>query len=223
MKKIIILFLITIFVCLIYNLTIDSKIYYLNIGDGIAIGKNTNNQNIGYDKIIINYLKEKKKFEKYSNIYTNSNYRTTDLITMIKNNEVHDKTTIQNDLIKADIITISLGINDLLPYIKNSIDLDDEQIYEIASDFEQLFSILRENSKERIYFVGIYNPNLGNNYNNIIEGLNKILKQKSNTYEITYIDIFNNMQEQNNLEFNSIYPSEEGYKLIGNKIIDYID
>lgn len=223
MKKITILFLITIFIFLIYNLTIDSKIYYLNIGDGIALGKNTDEQNIGYDKIIIKYLKENNMFEKYSNIYTNINYRTTDLITMIKNNEVHNNTTIQNDLIKADIITISLGINDLLPYGKNSILLSDEEIYELASDFDQLFSILRENSKEEIYFIGIYNPNLGDKYNNIINSLNNILKQKSNKYEITYIDIFNDMLDKDNIELNSIFPTRVGYKLISDKIIELLD
>ncbi len=223
MKKIIILFLITIFIFLIYNLTRDSKIYYLNIGDGIALGKNKIDQNIGYDKIIIKYLKENNKFEKYNNTYTNINYRTTDLITMIKNNELYNNTTIQNDLIKADIITISLGINDLLPYGKNSIILSNEEIYELASDFDQLFSILRENSKEKIYFIGIYNPNLGNKYNNMINGLNSILKQKSIKYEITYIDIFNDMLEQDNLELNSIFPTEVGYKLISDKIIELLD
>ncbi len=223
MKKIFLILLIVIFISIIYNFTKDDKIYYLNIGDGISIGKTDDGSINGYDKYIINYLKKSNVFEKYSNGYTNVNYRTTDLLTLIKNNVTNNETSIQNDLIKADILTISIGMNDLLPYLNNNTSLLEEKTFEIVKDFEKLFSILRKNSKEKIFLIGIYNPNLDSKYGKILEQINELLKIKADTYEITYIDIFDEMQKENNLSNNSFYPTQSAYKMISNKVIEFLD
>lgn len=223
MKKIFLILLIVIFIGIIYNFTKDNKIYYLNIGDGIAIGKTDDGSINGYDEHLIKYLKKSNSFEKYSNSYTNVNYRTTDLLTLIKNNVTNDETSIQNDLIKADIITISIGINDLLPYLNNNTSLLEEKTFEIVKDFEKLFSTLRKNSKEKIFLIGIYNPNLNLEYENLLEQINELLKIRAEEYEITYIDIFDEMQKENNLSNKSIYPTPAGYKMISNKVIEFLD
>ena len=223
MKKIFLILLIVIFIGVIYNFTKDDKIYYLNVGDGIAIGKIDNNDAYGYDKYIIEYLKKSNSFEKYSNSYTNVNYRTTDLITLIKNNASNNEISILNDLIKADITTISVGMNDLLPYLNNDTLLLDDKIYEIVKDFENLFSILRKNSKEKIFLIGIYNPNLSLEYKDSLKQLNDLLKIKVKEYEIEYIDVFEEMAKNDNLNSNSIYPTQAGYKMIADKVIEFLN
>jgi len=223
MKKIFLILLIVFFICIIYNFTKDDKVYYLNIGDGVAIGKSNDSKTYGYDKYIIKYLKKSNSFEKYSNNYINVNYRTTDLITLIKSNATNNKISILNDLIKADITTISIGMNDLLPYLNNNISLLEERTYEVVKDFENLFSILRNNSKEQIFLIGIYNPNVDFEYNNLLKQINELLKIKAKEYEIEYIDIFDKMQENDNLNSSSIYPTQIGYKMIANKVIEFLD
>jgi len=223
MKKIFLILSIVLFIGIIYNFTKDDKIYYLNIGDGIAIGKSVNTESYGYDKYIIKYLKNSNSFEKYSNSYTNVNYRTTDLIALIKSNTTNNEKSILNDLIKADITTISIGINDLLPYLNNDTLLLEEKTYEIIKDFENLFSILRSNSKEKIFFIGIYNPNLSLEYKDLLRQINDLLKIKIKEYEIEYIDIFEEMAKNDNLDSSSIYPTQSGYKMIADKVIEFLD
>jgi len=223
MKKIFLILAIVFFICIIYNFTKDDKIYYLNVGDGIAIGKINSNETYGYDKYIVKYLKKSNSFERYSNNYTNVNYRTTDLIMLIKNNATNKDITILNNLIKADITTISIGMNDLLPYLNNNNLLLEEKIYEIVADFEKLFSILRKNSKEKIFLIGIYNPNLSLKYKESLNQLNNLLKTKTGEYEIEYIDIFEEMEKNENLNSNSIYPTQNGYEMIANKVIEFLN
>lgn len=223
MKKIFLILLIVIFIGVIYNFTKDDKTYYLNIGDGIAIGKTYTGSIDGYDKYIINYLKKSNSFEKYSNSYTNVNYRTTDLFTLIKNNVANNKITIQNDLIKADIITVSIGINDLLHYLNNNTLLLEEKTFEIVKDFEKLCSVLRKNSKEKIFLIGIYNSNLNLRYGNLLQQINELLEIKTKEYEIVYIDIYDEMQKEENLNHSSIYPTPFAYKMISNKVIEFLD
>jgi lysophospholipase L1-like esterase len=223
MKKIFLILLIVLFIVVIYNFTKDDKIYYLNIGDGVAIGKSENNETYGYDKYIIDYLEKSNSFEKYSNSYTNVNYRSTDIIALIKNNAANNKISILNDLIKADITTISIGINDLLPYLNDNTLLLEEKTYEIVKDFENLFYMLRSNSKEKIFLIGIYNPNLSFEYNELLKKINNLLRIKVKEYDIQYIDIFEEMEKLENLGSDSIYPTQAGYKMIASKVIEFLD
>lgn len=223
MKKIFLILVIVFFIGIIYNFTKDDKIYYLNIGDGVAIGKSNNTKTYGYDRHLIDYLKKSNNFEKYSNSYTNVNYRTTDLIALIKNNATNNEISILNDLIKADIITISIGLNDLLPYLNNDTLLLEEKTYEIVKDFEDLFFMLRSNSKERIFLIGIYNPNLSLEYKDLLKKINASLKIKVQEYKIEYVDIFEEMEKIENLSNDSFYPTQTGYKMIADKVIEFLD
>ena len=119
MKKIIIIILIIISIFLIYLCNMDKKAYYLALGDSFAKGEGPNGKIVsGYSNNIKKYLKEKKLLETYINEFSENGQRTTDLINIIKDNKAIKKgqkqITIQNALIKADLVTISIGANDLL-------------------------------------------------------------------------------------------------------------
>jgi hypothetical protein len=161
----------------------------------------------------------KNNFEKYDNTYTNVSYRTTDIISLIENNTVTNKRSFLNDIIKADIITMSVGLNDFITYPKNKMLILDNEIYEIVNDYDNLFSLLRKYSKENIYLIGIYNPNLSSEYEKQLEGLNEIIKRNCLKYKIIYVDIFNDMKSNEYLNSESIYPTTSGYEMIGDKII----
>lgn len=185
MKKILIIVLILFSIVYIYTLTIDRKIYYLSLS----------NDNSWFAEDVSNYLEESNKLEKYIGEFSDENTRISDYLNMInENKEIKYKNkniSIKNALIKADLITISLNMDDL-NYYMNSI----ENYIEYRNDLFDFLKKIREYSKEDIFLIGIYY----NNDNNIqrIKKLNYELIDFCNEYKIKYIDIFENDDYINN-------------------------
>ena len=122
MKKILIIGVIILSIFIIYLTTLDKKVYYLVLGDEISLGLTSNNKyEKNYTEYIKEYLEEKNILEKYINEYTTQNYRITDIINDINNNkEIEDtKKTLKNALIKADLVTLSIGTNDIISKIED--------------------------------------------------------------------------------------------------------
>lgn len=188
-KTILFLIIMTLFIFLIYLTNKDNEIYYVNIDS-------TNNNN--YNEIIKNNYKKTKKLEKYINNFSKEDYRTTDLIRDIKDNIKLNKITIQNALIKSDVLTLNIGINDINYKIGNT---NKEELYkytdQILIDIEELLKLIRSYSKEKIYYIGIKN-NKGISYNDYFEYTNKRLKYICNEYNIYFIDI-NKNEDINNI------------------------
>lgn len=182
MKYKIIIFLILMFLMLflIYVFNQDKEIYYVNIDT-------TKNNN--YQKTIKKYYQGQKKLEKYINEFSKQDYRTTDLIRDIKDNKKINNQTIQNALIKSDLLILNVGINDINYKIGNT---NKEELYQFTDqvllDIEELFKLIRIYSKEKVYFIGFKNTN-GISYNEYYLYTNKRLKSICNQYKITFIDI----------------------------------
>lgn len=193
-KTILFLIIMTLFIFLIYLTNKDNEIYYVNIDS-------TNNNN--YNEIIKNNYKKTKKLEKYINEFSKEDYRTTDLIRDIKDNIKLNKITIQNALIKSDILTLNIGINDINYKIDNT---NKEELYnytdQILIDIEELLKLIRSYSKEKIYYIGIKN-NKGISYNDYFEYTNKRLKSICDEYNIYFIDI-NKNEDINNIVSNYV-------------------
>lgn len=185
MKKILVLILILFSIVYIYTLTIDKKVYYLSLDNDKELFSNN----------ISSYLSKKNKLEKYIYGFSNQNTRVSDYLNMIKeNNEIkynNKKITIKNALIKADLITISLNMDDL-NYYMNSV----ENYIEYKNDLFEFLKKVREYSKEDIFLIGIYYNNKLNNVETRIKKLNYELIDFCNEYKIKYIDIIEN---RNNL------------------------
>lgn len=171
--------LIILFIFLIYASNKDNKIYYVNIDA-------TNNMN--YNRKIYKTLKRTKKLEKYINSFSKKDLRTTDLIYDIQTNKKIKNQTIQNALIKADILTLNIGVNDINYKIGHT---SDTELYkytdEVLKDIEKLFKLLRIYTKEKIYVIGYYNNN-GVNYDDYFLYTNSRLKKISKKYNIEYVD-----------------------------------
>ena len=137
MKYKIIIFLILMFLMLflIYVFNQDKEIYYVNIDT-------TKNNN--YQKTIKKYYQGQKKLEKYINEFSKQDYRTTDLIRDIKDNKKINNQTIQNALIKSDLLILNVGINDINYKIGNT---NKEELYQFTDqvllDIEELFKLIR--------------------------------------------------------------------------------
>ena len=236
MKKILLFSTIILIIFIIYLCNIDNKVYYLAVGDSLATGQALNKNTKGYPDIIKNYLQKKQILETYIDEFAQNGYRTTDLINDIENNKKqkikNKEISLEHALIKADLVTISIGANDILNKINIEEPLDYNEIYnyidDLTIDLDKLLKLIRQYCKEDIILVGYYNPYpyLDNkNTNKIFDYLNKKYKKISNKYNISYIEISDIFKENPNFlpNANDIHPSKEGYEAIAQEIIKTIN
>ena len=231
MKKILLIFSIIVIVFIIYITTVDRKIYYVALGDNITTLELNNNK--GFSNHINNYLNHYNKLESYINQFSKENYRITDIISDINNNKKiivgNREKTIKNALIKADLLTLSIGLNDFTAKINNqNIDYinDYQTLYnyvdQICNDLEQLLVLIRQYCKEEIFLVGMYYPYSIQNIKlvNVFSYLNNRFKDISEFYDINYVDIYDLfMENPNYISSTMIYPSKEGLEVIASQII----
>lgn len=227
MKKILILGIIILSIFIIYLTTIDKKVYFLSLGDEIALGFTKEGYyELNYNDYIKEYLENKNKLEIYINDFTTQGYRITDIINDIDKNKELEETnkTIKNTLVKADLVTLSIGTNDIISQIEREYKLtkiDYNKIYknikQITEDLDKLLKLLREYCKEDIILVGINITTEDEKTNEIINYANETFEQISNKYNITYINQYENKQEI------KIYPTKEEYKILGDKIIEELN
>lgn len=213
MKKIVFFGIIFFVVFLIYYFNADKKIYYLSMGDYVSYGiNNFEDNNDGYSKYIKEYYGTNLK--KYVNYSSLDDYRVMDLINDINyNKEVLYKGKaykLQNLLIKANLITLSIGMNDII--YKNNIDYD--YVDDLIDDIDNLFKILRKYNKDKICFLGFYdvinNPDL-------ITYTNKKIESICIKHKIKYVDISN----LNSYIIKGIYPTNDGYRYISDRVLNF--
>lgn len=217
-KTLLITGIIIIFVILIYLSTIDTKVYYLNLSDSYS------SEEPNYSSYFNDYLKENKKLEKYISEFNINDYRITDLTRMIEDNKkikINDsEQTIKNALIKADLLTFSIGMNDINYKIGNaSINELYDYSDEILKDAEILFIILREYCKEDIIMLNYYNI-YDSEYDEIFNYINSKLDEIASEYNIKVIDL-NNIVSNKSIKNKNISLKE--HEIIFNKLVDMTD
>lgn len=242
--KLLIGFIITgLILVFIFFLTRDKKIYYLSLGDSLAAGQTPNNTiSESYGDYVADYLKDKKVLEFYTKGFAKSGYRSIDLLNDLNNNKkikVDGKEiTLKHALIKADIVTVSIGSNDLFYKLNvgNEFDLNEmDDIYtyidESINDVNKLLFELRKSCKEQIMVFGFYNPftNYSSTLSNMVEPFIEYANAKMETlvrkYNMTFVDIHDIFLANDNylpskLE---IHPTSAGYKAMSKAVINNID
>lgn len=228
-KKLFFIGITTLLVFLIYLTTVDKKIYYLNIGDSIAMGINSYKiEGNGYVSPVTNYLKKENKLEKFINNFNQSDLRISDLYNMINNNyeiKIHKRNqSIKNALIKADIVTLSIGNDDF--YQKINSNYATNELYNLVdnykNDMEKLISLIKKYCKEDIIMIGYYNPYNDSNKEKIITYMNKKMSDLAKENEIKYINLQGVISYDYIVNPKDYHISSEGYQLIGEEIIKII-
>ena len=224
MKKILVLGVIITSIFLIYLTTIDKKVYYVSLGDEISLGMTKEGYyEKSYPIYVKEYLEEKNKLETFIDDYEIQGYRITDLINDINNNKEVEETnkTIKNALIKSDLITLSIGTNDIISKInteKTLTKIDYNRLYknidEITQDLDKLLKLIREYCKEDIILIGININTEDEKLNEIINYANEKFKETSKKNKIYYLDIF-----KNEITEFKIYPTKDEYKQLSEQII----
>lgn len=227
MKKIIFILILFLSCYIIYNLTVDSKFNYVTLGDSLSNGVNIYGiKQYGYSDYVKDYLYKEDKLKSYCDVFTDQNYRITDLIKMIEYNEIiklnGKKVSINQLLKKANIITLSIGMNEL--YYK--LNINDENIYnymnELLVDINKLLLLIDKFDCEKVFVLGYYNVGVEQEYINYI---NVKLNDVVDNYGYEYIDLAN-IFDNNPIYFDkngSFVPNNDGYLKISKIIIEKLE
>lgn len=174
---------------MIYIKTKDTDVYYLNIGDEYI-----ENDGICYSSKIIHSIEKEYELEKFIE-FKYEDYRVTDLINAIRNNDyiyINDKKqTIQNALIKADITTLWIGTNDFKYGLLKD---NKEDIYNymdtLLLDIETLITEVKKYTKEQVFFIGYYSEL--NDKQIFAEYLNEKVEKLCKRNKVNFIKIKDN-------------------------------
>lgn len=223
MKKVILILILFLSCYFIYNKTKDDKLYYLAIGDFLSKGIDKNGTIVyGYNDYIKINLEKNKILKGYNNTFTNSDYRIIDIIKILEYNEKKESISLNYIIKKADIISISLGMNEL----NYKLNKDTKNIYTyidlMINNYDKILSYINSFHHKKVFILGYYN--IFDNYDDIFNYANYKLEELCNEYNYTYIDlskIFNNNPIYFNSE-NNLIPNEKGYEKISQIIIEKI-
>lgn len=178
-------------VFIIYLSNIDSKIYYLTLGDYLVINESEDS----YTNLIKKDLQQKHKLEIYVTGFNRENARITDLLNDVEENKKiildGQEKTLKNALIKADFTIVSIGSNDLFYELETNPKLTEhlyDKVDQILEDSRKLYELLRKYCKEDIFVTGFYNP-FNTEYDELIAYANQKLEKILKEQDITYIDI----------------------------------
>ena len=221
MKKVFLILILFLSCYFIYNKTIDNKVYYLTIGDSIS--KGTNGYGVvsyGYNDYVIDHLKQNKILKNYNKTFTNNDYRIIDVIKLLEYNEKKDNYSLNRLIKEADIITISLGMNELYYKLGNGSQNIYTYIDNMINNYNKILTYINKFHHDEVFVLGYYNI-LGES-NDIFNYANHRLKEMCKKYKFTYIelsDIFTN--NPNYLSKNgSFIPNNKGYEKISQIIVE---
>lgn len=188
-KILIIIVLGTIFTSFIYFHTNKENINILALGDGLSTGMTPYHiEGYDYNEYLAEYLNENERLENYYKNFNEIDETASNLMNKINNNieNMDKKIKLKQAIKEADIITISLGMDELNNYAKKN-NLGSTKINGYLAKYEEILKTIRTLNNKKIYMIGLYSSTLINEtkITKINEGLKKLAKQ----YNIEYIDI----------------------------------
>jgi len=231
--KLLIFILVIISIYLIYKLNNNNNLTYISLGDGYASGENSYGiVDYGYSDYLKDYLEKNNNLNFYTKKFSNDDIMITTLYESIiinKKVQEEDRTiNIKQSLRESSIVTLSIGINDLIYKLsleENYISIKklDSIVNDTYEDFESLIKEIKKYYLGEIYVIGYPRKNIkDNNLNEAIKKLNNLYK---NNEDIIYIYIYYIFKNNNSYlsNPNSIYPNIKGYKAISDEIITKLE
>ncbi len=221
--KMIILHLITLIsIILISKKSTIHQLHYLSLGDGYSQGINSYGIiDYGYSDYLKDKLNRTNKLKFYTKDFSRKDISIKLLQSNIINNEIivlnKQKIALKEELQNSDLITLSIGLNDLIYYLSlesdKNIRIIDKILQDTEESFESLIKEIRKYYKKDIYVIG-YPQQVEDYYLSLsIRKYNSFL---ANHKDLIYITPINNTKYYNNPKSN--YPTKEGYQVLSNKI-----
>lgn len=225
---------------------VSKSIRYVALGDSIASGYGLSvPETDSYVGLVGNYLEENYDYVFKANLGTNG-LRSDQLLDILTNPQNEKYKKYHATLKHADIVTLSIGSNDLLHLVSLNRDLQeyikegDEMFRKACHEFDDHFpKIIQEihniSPDAQIYANNVYNPcgdisGFGNIYNlteRYVELLNKTF---SESQEYTLVDIKGEFDKPEESLLNMAisgkeldpHPNKKGHAKIGRKVIQAI-
>lgn len=225
MKKVFLILTLFLSCYFIYTKTEGNKKNYLVIGDSISKGINEYGiSSYGYSDFIKDYLDENKSLKNYNNTFTNIDYKVSDIVNILKYNQKKNNYNLNRLIKEADIITISLGIQEI--YYK--LNKNNQNIYtyidNIIKDYNQILNYINKFHHEKVYILGYYNVTGTNN--DIFNYANYKLEELTKKYNYNYVDLSqildNNPTYISQIDENYM-PNIKGYQKISQIIVENLE
>ena len=242
-KKILFYLFIVISIFLIYKATFNKSINYIALGDSVAEGVNPyGEKTYGYTDYIADYLDTNGILGTYIKDFAKSNYAIEDLYDDINNNKSikteDNYINLKSSLRESDLVTISIGLNDLkkgitISNIKNKL-IDKNKvknrINEVMNELDKLIKLIIKYGKGDIIVVGYYNPlpylnTYKEDIDEIIDYTNKKYKEVCDNNKIYFVEVSKYLSGRTDYLPNpfDIHPNTMGYNEIFKQVKKVID
>lgn len=215
----------------IYYFFKNEKLNYIAIGDSLAEGMAPYGE-VGYSyaDYFADFLKNENRLSYYSKRYTKSDYTTKEII-----RELEINNDLKRDLRESDVVTISIGANDILNSI-NLKNLNANNILKLKSvvknilpDLDECIKNIRKYAKKDVVIIGYYNPmpflfnTSGDDLDELFAYTDDEYKNIATEYNCDYISLYQLFKNNSNFLPNpaDIHPNLEGYEAIAEKLYDY--
>jgi lysophospholipase L1-like esterase len=225
-KKLLVLLLLSLSVYFVYQFTGKKKLTYTVLGDSFSMGENSyGGYTYGYEDYLLDSFKEDINVE-FIDFYTSKNENINTLYNKFLKDDIEvinkKSYNLKRVLTESDIITISIGLNDVFyecyvdKNVFNSQYKEDKLVKYIYKNFKNLMNELLKYGSN-IYVIGYPERN---EYKNIVEKLNNKYKVYCKNKKIVFIDTNTILDSDNYFDSkNAIFPNTLGYKKISEKII----
>lgn len=216
-KKILLIALLgSIISIIIYFYTRKDEINIVALGDGVSIGMTPYNiEGYSYNDYLKRYYEDIHKLNKY---YEFGSFGKTvkELIYEIKENKSKSfkdsKVEIQRAINEADILTISIGMDEL-----SEDKITKQIILDYEDDIKELLSMIKMLNNKKVYVLGLYT--IKTEELDSIEKLNAIIRTESENNNFTFIDISTIINKKEYyLDNKSYYINYQGHMAIYNEI-----
>lgn len=230
--KLIVFIIVCISIYLIYSLSGNKKITYTSLGDGFSTGINSfYDISYGYNDYLKDYLKDNNQLNKYYNKFSYQDMTIKDLQKDIMINvKDNDNNNIKQALRESNLLTISIGINDLIYKMDINKHMSeakkDKAITEIMESLDKTMIEVKKYYKYDIYLLGYYNFYPQNSVEKeLLDKLNYEYKKYSKKNDIIFVDNINMNDKLGSYldNPNSFYPNVSGYNAIYNNILSKIN
>lgn len=209
--------------------TKSHSIHYIALGDSLTRGIGDESDKYGFTGRLASYLEEQPKIEKVHFDNRGKNGRRSDqLLNLLKRGHYDE------ELKKANLISITLGGNDVMKIVKSDVfNLKEKMFMKALDPFEKRYmeiitEIRARNKNAPILIVGFYNPfsiitdetatfdGILSAWNDTIE---KVANEDSNACFVPVADLFTSNDD---LVYHTdfFHPNANGYKRMTKRVIE---
>lgn len=194
---------------------------YTAIGDSLTEGIGALGKENNFVEIFFRYVRKTSSCQVFN--LGKSGMVSQELLDQLKTNE-----QVRSIIRPSDIVTVSIGGNDLIEATQVSFTLTDifQSGERMIRNVAQILQMIRDLSPNaHIFLLGLYTPNVPNNpwmpaAGTFLKRFNRRYEEVANEAGVKMINPFNLLSSNPCMFADEIHPNNEGYALIAQKMIE---